>query len=257
MIKKKKNVIVKKKKIILKGRSEERVPTGIINFDKLINGGFEQYSTNLIVGGSGVGKSIFGTQFLVGGMKRGEKCLYVTFEEKKTRFYENMLDFGINLEEYEKKGLFYFLEYTPNKVKTMLEEGGGLIENIIFEKKISRVVIDSITSFALLFESETEKREAALSLFNLISGWNCTSVLTFEEESLNTETKTSKALEFESDSIILLYYLFSNKRNRERYLEILKMRGSNHSSSVYGFDITKKGIVVKNKPVKKIPKEIK
>ena len=74
---------------------------------------------------------------------------------------------------------------------------------------------------------------------------------------MNTETKTSKALEFESDSIILLYYLFSNKHKRERYLEILKMRGSSHSSSVYGFEITKRGIFIKNKPVKKIPEEIK
>jgi len=62
----------------------------------------------------------------------------------------------------------------------MLEEGGGAIENIVLTKKINRIVIDSITSFELLFEKEIEKRESALALFNIIRKWNCTSLLTYE-----------------------------------------------------------------------------
>ena len=126
---------------------QKRIPTGISNFDKMIEGGFEEYTTNLLVGSSGSGKTIFSVQFLVEGMKRGEKCLYITFEENKLQFYRNMKRFGWDLEAYEKKGLFYFLEYKPGKVKTMLEEGGGTIESIVLKNKISRIVIDSITSF--------------------------------------------------------------------------------------------------------------
>src|SRR3989344_5161546 len=121
-------------------KENKRVPTGIPNFDELMEGGFERNSTNMIVGGSGSGKSIFAAQFLVEGMKHGEKCLYVTFEEKKEQFYKNMLEFGWDLEEYEKKKLFTFLEYTPVKVKTMLEEGGGAIETAIIRQGITRIV---------------------------------------------------------------------------------------------------------------------
>src|SRR3989344_3454257 len=85
--------------------------------------------------GEKAGKTIFATQFLVEAMKKGEKCLYVTFEEKKNQFYNNMKMFGWDLAEYEKKDLFTFLEYTPIKVKTMLEEGGGTIESVILKKK--------------------------------------------------------------------------------------------------------------------------
>lgn len=234
-----------------------RVPTSIPGFDNLINNGFEKYSTNLIVGGSGAGKSIFATQYCVGGMKQGEKCLYVTFEEKKERFFSNMLEFGIDLYDYEKKGLFFFLEFTPNKVKTMLEEGGGAIETAILKNGISRMVIDSVTSFALLFESEVEKREAALSLFNLISSWECTSLLTLEEDALDIERKSSKSLEFEADTILILYYLFDNRGKRVRYLEVLKMRGSEHDSSIHLATIGKDGFRVDPKPCKKIPEGIR
>jgi len=235
---KKKLVKIESKKATLK-----KVQTYIPNFDKLIGGGFEKSSANIIVGGAGSGKTIFATQFLVGGMKKGEKCLYVTFEEKKEQFYKNMLKFGWNLEEYEKKDLFTFLEYSPVKVKTMLDEGGGTIETAILHKGITRVVIDSITSFALLFDKEIERREAALNLFNMIGGWNCTSLLTLEEDLTETKELTSKAIEFESDSIILIYFP-SEKGERNRYLEILKMRGVKHSKQVHRFEIGKSGISV-------------
>ncbi len=244
----KKKAVKKSKKIITKKlKKEGRIPTGITNFDALIEGGFEKNSTNLLVGSSGAGKSIFAVQFLMAGIKKGEKCLYITFEEKKKEFCENMMEFGWNLEELEKKGKFVFLEYTPEKVKTMLEEGGGIIENIVLRKKITRVVIDSITSFELLFSEDIEKREAALSLFNMLRKWDCTSLLTYEGNPLKDKRAESHTLEFESDSIILLYFV-REKKERKRYIEVLKMRGTKHSRNVYPLSIEKLGIVVSKKP---------
>jgi len=247
---KRKQKTMRAQKVKKQVTASKRISTNIPNFDKLIGGGFEKSSANIIVGGAGSGKTIFATQFLVGGMKNGEKCLYVTFEEKKEQFYKNMSKFGWDLEAYEKKDLFTFLEYSPVKVKTMLDEGGGTIETAILHKGITRVVIDSITSFALLFDKEIERREAALDLFNMIGGWNCTSLLTLEEDISETKELTSKAIEFESDSIILIYFP-SEKGERNRYLEILKMRGVKHSKKVHSFEIGKNGISVSLRKVNK------
>ena len=224
-----------------------RIPTGIKNFDNIIEGGFEKNSTNRLVGNSGSGKSIFAIQFLLEGIKRGENCLYITFEEKKKEFYDNMLEFGWNLAELEKKGSFTFLEYTPEKVKTMLEEGGGTIESVVLRKKIERVVIDSITSFELLFDKDIEKREAALSLFSMLNRWSCTSLLTYQGEPSREKKPSSRTLEFESDSITLLYFA-REKKERERFIEVLKMRGTNHSRQIYPFSIGKEGITITLKP---------
>lgn len=228
-----------------------RVLSGIPNLDKMIEGGFEKNSTNLIVGGPGSGKTIFATQFLAEGIKNDENCLYVTFEEKKDQFYYNMKRFGWDLEKYEKSGKFTFLEYTPIKVKTMLEEGGGAIESIILKKKIKRMVIDSITSFALLFDDELKKREAALELFNMLKRWDCTTILTFEGKPLRDEKIASRTLEFESDSITLLHFVRKILK-RERFIEILKMRGTDHSKEIHPFSITKKGIEIGKNPVRGI-----
>ena len=160
-----------------------------------------------------------------------------------------MLEFDWDLAELEKKGSFTFLEYTPEKVKTMLEEGGGTIETVVLKKKIDRIVIDSITSFALLFDDDLKKREAALDLFSMLRKWECTSLLTYEEEPMAEIRATSKTLEFESDSLIAIYFLRTGK-SRERFIEVLKMRGTKHSREIFPFSIDKKGISVSSKAFK-------
>jgi len=233
----------KKEVKVKKTKKEDKVSTGVENLDNISEGGFEKNSVNLLVGGSGSGKSIFAAQFLVEGIKRGENVLYVTFEEKKEEFFENMAEIGWDFEKSEREGKLVFLEYSPEKVRTMLEEGGGTIESTILSKKITRVVIDSITSFELLFNEDVEKRSVVLELFNMLRKWNCTSLLTYEQDLSRDKKISSKILEFESDSIIMLYFI-REEDERERYIEVYKMRGTKHSTKLYPFEITDKGIVI-------------
>ena len=255
MVKKKtvtKKIVKKKVKKLTKvtqcDSETKRVPSGIKNLDKMIEGGFRKNSTNLIVGGSGNGKSIFAIQFLLEGIKQGESVLYVSFEEKKKDFYANMMGLGWDLEQYEKSGKFFFLLYTSEKVKTMLEEGGGDIETIVLNKKIKRIAMDSITTFVMLFDRDVEMREKTLSLFSLLRSWSCTSLLVYERDPLIDKKQSSRISEFEADSLIFLYFT-RLKNKRKRFLEVYKMRGTNHSTSVFPYDICKKaGINVSLKP---------
>jgi len=228
--------------------SKERISSGIKNLDRITEGGFRKNSTNLVVGGSGNGKSIFAIQFLIEGMKRGENVLYVSFEEKKKEFYANMLELGWDLEKYEKSGKFFFLPYTSEKVKIMLEEGGGDIETIMLNKKIQRITMDSITTFVMLFKCDVEMREKTLALFSLLKNWGCTSLLVYERDPLMDKKESSKIFEFETDSLIFLYFA-RLKNERERFLEVYKMRGTNHSTNLFPYSIHKNiGIDVSSKP---------
>jgi len=101
----------KPKKAIAKKCTEPKViPTGIPGFDQMVNGGFKPRSVNIIVGGAGSGKTIFAAMFLLNGLiKYGEAGVYITFEEKKEKFYKEMACFGYDLEKLEKTGKFVFL----------------------------------------------------------------------------------------------------------------------------------------------------
>ena len=77
----------------------------------------------------------------------------------------------------------------------------------------------------------------------MINKWGCTAVLTAQEEAIESDT-VSAALEFEVDSIIIIYH---SKIDGERIrgIEILKMRGTKHPSKTFRFEILdKKGMCV-------------
>ncbi len=219
----------------------DRISSGIPGLDKVVDGGFKMGSINMVCGGAGAGKTTFAVQFLIEGIKRGEAGIYITFEEKREKLYDDMREFGWDLERYEKMGIFKFLEYTPEQIKHVLVEGGGTIDAMITQMRAKRLVIDSITSFSLLFQDELTQKESSLALFELINRWGCTAVLT--SEASQSADELSATLQFEVDSIILLYH-FKKEGVRNRAIEVLKMRGTKTPEKVLKLTIEKDGLVV-------------
>lgn len=239
-IKKTRAVVKKKVKIT---SYEERVATAIPGLDEAMEGGFERESTNLIVGGAGSGKTIFGIQFLINGIERfGENGVYLTFDESKKKLYKHTEKFGWNLEKYEKEGKLAIIEFMPEQVESFLEEGGGLIEAAISKVKAKRIVIDSLTDFSMLHKGELARKEACLALFKMLQRWGCATLLIAQYEP-DPDKHISSLLEFETDGVLLLYNV-RKEDFRERSLEILKLRGTHHSSTIFPMRITDKGIAV-------------
>ena len=220
----------------------KRISSGVPGFDKMAEGGFKEGSINLLCGGAGSGKTTFAIQFLLEGMKRGEPGVYVTFEERKQKLYDDMLEFGWDLAKFENEGLFRFIEYTPQQIKKVLVEGGGTLDAVITQLRAKRLVIDSITSFSLLFKDELSKKESALALFDLINSWKCTALLTSQATSVSTDEVYGQ-MEFEVDSIIIFYH-YKVGGIRKRAVEILKMRGTKTPENIVHLEIGKKGVEI-------------
>ena len=220
-----------------------REPTGISGLDEVIEGGLKKDSVILVGGCAGSGKSIFAIQFIVNGiLSFNEPGVYITFEEDKDEFYDDMLRFGWDLAELERKGKFAFVRYTPEQVGKVLKTGGGVIRDVVDKIKAKRIVIDSISAFTLLHKNELEKREACLDLFKILRKWKCTT-LVVGQYSAAEEKHESIAVEFEVDGIIWLYNI-KKEGIRTRAIEIFKMRGTKHSAKIFPFEITNSGIII-------------
>ena len=218
----------------------ERVPTGIKGLDEAMEGGFIKDSINLLAGNPGSGKSIFAMQYLVNGIVRyGEPGVYITLEERKDNLIKNMKNFGWDLEKLEKDGKLSIVDLSPSSdfnAKSLSELKNRIIKKI----HAKRIVMDSLTSYFLLFEENPDKREASLNLFDLLSGWGCTSLLVEESD---VEAKRDSYFDFQADCIVFLYN-FKQQEVRTRAMEVYKMRGSKHSTKTFPLEITDKGIVV-------------
>ena len=58
--------------------AEGTVAAGIEGLDDILRGGFPQNCLFLVSGPPGAGKTTLAMQFLLEGIRRGERCLYVT-----------------------------------------------------------------------------------------------------------------------------------------------------------------------------------
>jgi circadian clock protein KaiC len=225
-------------------QEELRVLTGIRGLDKLTGGGFERNSAVLIAGGGGCGKSIFATQFLNEGISvENETGIYISFEENKDRFYKHMLVFGWDLKKMEEQGRFIFLKYSPERIAKIVREKSKEIENSIREVEARRIVIDSLSAYTALFDTEAEKRKMLVALFDMIKEWDCTTVVVAEEDQ-HPDKHFSSVMGFMADAIVLLYNEREPKGLRFRALEVFKMRGTKHESKICSMKITEHGIEV-------------
>ena len=60
-----------------------RASTGSVGLDDILGGGLDADRVYLIEGRPGTGKTTLALQFLIAGVGRGERCLYVTLSESE------------------------------------------------------------------------------------------------------------------------------------------------------------------------------
>lgn len=225
-----------------------KVPTGIPGFDQLIQGGFNRGSMNLISGITATGKSIFAIQFIMNGILQfNEVGIYLSFDEQRVNVFNNMKTFGWDLQKLEDEGKFNFVNYNPSQLQHMLNEGGGLLDSLMSKTNAKRIVIDPISSFLAMSSSEFDKREQLIALFKMLEKSGVTTLMTSGYSPIiGTESSTSSlSLHFTVDSITQLYYLQQGSGSeRQRMLEIYKMRATNHVTKVVPFNIGTNGIQV-------------
>ena len=83
----------------------KRVSTGVPSLDKMFRGGgFTKGSTILVSGTAGTGKTSLAAAFALDRCKRGERCLFLSYEESSGQLIQNMSSIGLHLEPVVKKG---------------------------------------------------------------------------------------------------------------------------------------------------------
>ena len=93
----------------------KRVSTGIPSLDKMFQGGgFTKGSTILISGTAGTGKTSLAAAFAVERCKRGERCLFLSYEESSGQLVQNMSSIDINLAPLVEKGLLRIVSTRPS-----------------------------------------------------------------------------------------------------------------------------------------------
>jgi circadian clock protein KaiC len=218
--------------------SNERVSTGVPDLDEMLEGkGFYRGSSILLTGTAGSGKTTLAASFADAACRRGERCLFIDFEESSNQVARNMKSVGIDLEEWAQKGLLFHEAWRPTQ--SGIEMHLLRIHKLIEKVKPDCVVVDPITNLG--DGGDKEVYSMLLRLLDFLKGAGITAVfvsLTAGGKSLENTTVGISSL---TDTWILLRDIELNGE-RNRCLYVLKSRGMAHSNQLREFIMTDRGI---------------
>ncbi len=219
--------------------STERMSSGIPRLDTMLGGeGFYRGSTILISGTAGTGKSSMTASFANAACERGEKCVYMAFEESPSQIMRNMRSIGLHLEPQIRKGLLTIHATRPTLYG--LEGHLATSQQLIDQHKPSVVVLDPVTN--LLNAGAAMDVQAMLTrLVDYLKEKGITTLMTTLTVGHHGLEQTEVDISSLIDTWILLRDIESGgERNRGMY--ILKSRGMAHSNQIREFRITNHGI---------------
>src|ERR1041385_3546963 len=88
-------------KTVNRGEQNNRCATGVPGLDDVLHGGLIPHRLYLLDGDPGAGKTTLAIQYLMEGVRRGEKCLYITLSETKDELTAGAKSHGWSLEGIE------------------------------------------------------------------------------------------------------------------------------------------------------------
>lgn len=238
----------------------DRTESGVPGFDEIIGGGFPKGTCCLITGTAGSGKTTFAVQFLYRGViECSENGVYVCLEERPKDLRHEMLNFGWDLGKMEKEKKLAIIDagssrdgIRTNEVYTMRNAGSRMnisalsahIFQVCREIDAKRIVIDSIPSLQLRLKDEAEVRRATSLLTNLLLEMGRTSLMITEIADPHEYSRYGFE-EYVTRGVIVMR-LTPQYGELKRTIQVMKMRGTNHSTRTYPMEITHQGIVVRS-----------
>jgi circadian clock protein KaiC len=214
---------------------------GSASLDQLFGGGVFEGSVTMMVGISGSGKTVLGTQLLLEGANNGKRGLMISLDEHPEQVMRNAETLGLNLREHLDSGVIQFFYDCPRELE--LDVHFANITRAIEEHKIERLVIDGMTSYMSALEDEQQYREFFHALVSYSKQRVMTTFLSYENPELFGVNQYMPDFPVSSivDNIVLLNFVELGN-TLHRAITVVKARGSANEFITLEFTIGSGGI---------------
>lgn len=219
--------------------SERRVSSGVEALDDMLSGGYFRGSSSLITGSPGTAKTTLAGAFAQAACERGERTLYVCFDEGSEEIVRNLRSVNIDLEPHVESGLLCMV--AARTEARSADEHLLRIRRAMDDHEARCLVIDPLSAITkaggavpalsvsrrLIYQT---KREGITLL--------CTSLLEGDAPSMEGTPLDISTL---ADTWIHLAYP-AQQGERNRALSIVKSRGTGHSNQVRELVLSDEGL---------------
>jgi len=212
-----------------------RLSTGIFELDEMLKGGLQKGSTTLISGPSGTGKTMLAIIFCVTRALKGEKTIFISYEESPAQLECLIEDLGYKHEE---------VEDSLNIISPTLQGLTPGVQHEMFRSiynnfNPTNFVLDGINVLERCYKKE-EFFEIVRNFALLSKDKQATVVITALQDLIKSDKAKISTL---ADNIIALW--FEQEKNEiKRRITILKQRGATHDNKVKSIEFKKEKIII-------------
>jgi circadian clock protein KaiC len=226
---------------------QARASTGISGLDHILGGGLPSNHLYLVEGTPGAGKTTLGLQFLMRGVREGQRGLYITLSETAAELRTVAASHGWNLAGIEIFELVTDEGLSPESEQSILHpsevELGETTRGVMAATervKPSRIVFDSLSEMRLLAQNPLRYRRQVLALKSFFSSRGCT-VLLLDDRSAE---KDDVQLHSIAHGVICLEQMVEQYGPERRRLRVIKMRGIPFRGGEHDFNLETGGLAV-------------
>ena len=218
-----------------------KVSSGNGELDRLLEGGFEAGTCVLIAGSTGTGKTILASKFAAAASQRGERVLYVNFEEGFSSYVRGMRSVGLDLDSPQDQGTLRILAALPEALGS--EEHLLRLFRVIEDFDPAHLVFDAISACQRM-GSEAIAFDFLVRLLNHCRSRGTTCIyLNQIEPDRSAHWISGVGISSLIDALMVLEQKWPDGSHVRRLL-IIKHRGNRHSHDFHQFQITDHGIVI-------------
>jgi circadian clock protein KaiC len=228
--------------------TEGRSKSGIRGLDDVLGGGFIPNRLYLVDGDPGSGKTTLALQYLMEGVRGGEKGLYVTLSESREEVHAAAdshgwsLD-GVDIVEFiaSDKDLNSDAQLTMyHHSEVELSETTRSLLEAVERNNPTRVVFDSLSELRLLAQNPLRYRRQILGFKRFFTGKQRTVILLDDRTSEGADTQLHSI----AHGVVSLEQLAPSYGAERRRLRIVKLRGAQYRGGFHDFVIRRGGLSV-------------
>ena len=223
---------------------ETRLPSGIDELDRMLQGGIERGTITLLTGPSGVGKTSLGVQFMKEAALRGERTVIYTFDERAETLLRRAESTNTPVRAMVANKMLHVTEIEA--LRYAPDEFANIVRTDIEENDTKLVMIDSVSGYRLSVSGD-ELQARIHALCKYLQNVGVTVILVNELQKIDDFRISEMNISYLADNVIYLRYLASEVDGfaaLTRGVGVLKKRLSDFDKRLFAFEMTEKGVVV-------------